>query len=1497
MARPRGRTRGRPVVHHVAVGESTSSITPTESGEIRTPFVVNDLLRSSVGCHSRPPTHKSVIESLRKSGDVLSEDIVPNSEAPVLELSLGPGPKDGAPATATAVPEAPAWNKVVKPKVGMSLHYCQHSADSTEIDVTEDDVEGELKYWQYTLMGNVLGARPTVAQMQAYVTKSWNHVSLPAVQYFRRGWFSFRFTSAEDMDEVLKGGPWSLGSNSLVLKQWSPNFSMEMDKLSIVPIWILFPELDPVLWSDVVLSKLASKVGKPLYADMTTTCKARLSFARVLVEADLASELPEQVLINTPYHGQIAQPIVYEWKPYYCSCCAKLGHTANFCKQNKDGQPAKVWRKKPAPEKAPVSSPVQAPAATRPRQKTPSVGTTAKANKSGSSKDTGKSVVTSTADQEDSEVQLQNSYSVLTTEDSSLDSQEETRTSWADSTEPIPPDKDADSSVEHQGNKESAIFSQFSSYVVVSNKIQGRLWLFSNPATVSLSNIIIHEQFIHCDVCILATNQTLSITFVYAKNEPQERMALWDKLVGFSATPFPWVVMGDFNVVRGLSERVGPNPPAVKDIWEFNSCLAHCYLDDMHCLGSEYTWSNKQGPGTRTWARLDRVLINPKWLTMFPSSFASTLVPGISDHSPLLVTIPSAKGFKKRFSFLNIWQGHPDYLCMVETAWHTPSYGTPMFQLFHKLKAVRKALQLLHKKDFSDIQGRIKATKTALDACQKELQQDLFSPSLISQEKALTRHYVDLTRLEVDMLFQKAKIHNIRKGDCSSSYFFSKIAIRKHQSLLGLIQDKEGHVRYGTDDVNTAFVEYYTDLLGKRVAVEPIPEIVFSSGPTVSTDASVLLIAPVTRVEIKEALFSIGSTKSPGQDGFSSGFFKHSWDLVGDLFCSAVEEYFRKGKMMRKVNTTLLALVPKKDVPSTVQDFRPIACCSVVYKTISKIIANRLKHVLPDLVGNEQAAFIKGRNIFENIMMSQNLIKGYNQSLITPRCLIKVDIRKAFDSLQWEFIRDMLHGFKFPPLFVNWIMGCVASTWFSLKVNGTLSGFFPGKSGVRQGDPISPYIFVLSMEVLSRQLRRLYLLPQVSFHPKCAKLKLNHLVFADDLMIFMRGDVPSVAAVATCLGDFAKCSGLYANPSKTSVYYGGVGDEIKQQIGALTGYVEEQFPFRYLGIILHPGRLAPGLYKAMLDKIQKAIHHWTGNLLSYAGKLQLINAVLFGLENFWSSALFLPKVVIKLVNKLCKDYFWGTPPGKRKMTFQKMVFGIHGQKLTICLGLLIWSAQSKPHHAESWRSLLRIRDQLVAIAGDSGGAQAILNSCVRKGKFIVGFAYDIFRTKRGRLGWMRALSFFEILPKHKICTVQAAQGVLPTVDKIAARGYFLVNRCCLCENALESHRHLFFRCPYSQQVRRQMLCWLGLTRAWPDHDLRNWLYKLSDKKGKRYWQSALVASCLAGLVFTLWEERNNRIFRGEAKDSELVAKQLQWTLTTRLFVSKSDCVKNWLAVK
>ncbi|XP_074277583.1 uncharacterized protein LOC141601217 [Silene latifolia] len=289
-------------------------------------------------------------------------------------------------------------------------------------------------------------------------------------------------------------------------------------------------------------------------------------------------------------------------------------------------------------------------------------------------------------------------------------------------------------------HKEDGIMSQFPNYVVVSNNIQGRVWLFYNPSTVVINKVVLHEQLIHCEAWFKMSNQHIAITFVYGYNDPRARVGLWDKLSYISSTMvLAWVVLGDFNVVRRLNERAGPNPPANQDIIDFNACLANCYLDDIHSMGSEFTWTNKQDVGTRTWARLDRVLVNPDWLTMFPTSYATSLPPGVSDHSPLVVTVAPSIQVPRRFSFLNAWQDHPDYQSIVNDAWNTSSYGTPMFQLFHKLKQVRFSLQLLHKIDFTNISEKVQVLRGQLEQCQIALQTDLFSPELLGEEKNLVQ--------------------------------------------------------------------------------------------------------------------------------------------------------------------------------------------------------------------------------------------------------------------------------------------------------------------------------------------------------------------------------------------------------------------------------------------------------------------------------------------------------------------------------------------------------------------------------------------------------------------------------------------------------------------------------------------------------------------------------------------------------------------------------------
>ena len=155
--------------------------------------------------------------------------------------------------------------------------------------------------------------------------------------------------------------------------------------------------------------------------------------------------------------------------------------------------------------------------------------------------------------------------------------------------------------------------------------------------------------------------------------------------------------------------------------------------------------------------------------------------------------------------------------------------------------------------------------------------------------------------------------------------------------------------------------------------------------------------------------------------------------------------------------------------------------------------------------------------------MVQELLRKCCWNRISHPCIMKVDLWKAYDTVNWNFLEDVLSFLDFPALFVQWIMQCVSTTSYSISINGSLHGFFKGKQGLRQGDPISPFLFVLCLEYLSRIFGKLKSIPDFNFHPKCAALNIYHLAFADDLILFTRGDVTSVNLIMDCLEKLGEC--------------------------------------------------------------------------------------------------------------------------------------------------------------------------------------------------------------------------------------------------------------------------------------------------------------------------------------------------------------------------------------
>ncbi|KAL0423758.1 UNVERIFIED_CONTAM: hypothetical protein Sradi_0910600 [Sesamum radiatum] len=323
-------------------------------------------------------------------------------------------------------------------------------------------------------------------------------------------------------------------------------------------------------------------------------------------------------------------------------------------------------------------------------------------------------------------------------------------------------------------------------------------------------------------------------------------------------------------------------------------------------------------------------------------------------------------------------------------------------------------------------------------------------------------------------------------------------------------------------EIAQKFIGFYTSLLDTEDQTRPADDGVFEWGPMLTLELASDFCRAVTPAEVKTAVLQISDNKAPGPDSYTSCFFRKTWNIVGDLVCKVVMDFFRSRRMLRQLNHTIIALVSKFRHSPLVADYRPISRSNVIYKVIIKIIANRLSPALEHLIDSSQAAFVGGRNITNNIFLAQEMVRRYSRKLISPRCTMNIDLLR-------HLIRS--HG-RFSP------------EYSTVALNGSLHGFFSGKKGLRQGDPMSLALVLLCMEFFSCLIKRNTSNSDFNFHPKCEKLKITHILFANDLILFSRGDLPSIHILMERLQEFKDISGLSFNTSKSSIFTAGIQNDM-----------------------------------------------------------------------------------------------------------------------------------------------------------------------------------------------------------------------------------------------------------------------------------------------------------------------------------------------------------------
>ena len=634
----------------------------------------------------------------------------------------------------------------------------------------------------------------------------------------------------------------------------------------------------------------------------------------------------------------------------------------------------------------------------------------------------------------------------------------------------------------------------FVDYATIGN----RIWLAWDENIIDVHVLDSGEQFLHCRVTSRTDNEVVIITIVYGASEVIDRRALWTALgtMAQQCTDEPWLMGGDFNAVRDLNEVYGISGDIRMAMEEFNTGIQEAGLLPLPMQDEWYTWHNCSTTPRSLWKRLDRILINDRWLARFPTSSYHCLTPRTSDHSPLVLHGDTQQQNGGMFRFDNYLAHSPDFIPSVQNIWQHEVVGVPMYAVSRKLKALKPVFRQ-QRRNKGDLTLNVQLAKGFLEEAQNLVSSDRQNELFLFLEHCCRLVYAKAVKLEQIMLQQRAKMQWMKGGDQCSRIFFRKIAQRRAVRRILQINDENGTTHTEPSEVVQEFVSFYQNLLGgnRRRLLVDINYLRPWARHILSNEEASHLTLPFSPEDVKLAIFDIAEDKAPGPDGFSSGFFKAAWPVVGTEVTRAVLDFFTTGKLLKQVNTTLLALIPKVHTPMSVNDFRPISCCNVLYKVITKLLVQRLSMVLDKLISPCQTAFIPGRSIGDNILLAQELFTGYNQIRLPPRCALKVDIRKAYDTVEWDFLTAVLQFFNFPTTFIRWIEECITTASFSIGLNGKPHGFFNGARGLRQGDPLSPYLFVLVMEILHLEFLQLIEQDmQFTYHWKCEPARVFQLV-------------------------------------------------------------------------------------------------------------------------------------------------------------------------------------------------------------------------------------------------------------------------------------------------------------------------------------------------------------------------------------------------------------------
>ncbi|XP_062013995.1 uncharacterized protein LOC133730414 [Rosa rugosa] len=996
------------------------------------------------------------------------------------------------------------------------------------------------------------------------------------------------------------------------------------------------------------------------------------------------------------------------------------------------------------------------------------------------------------------------------------------------------------------------------------------------------------------------------VTGFYGHPETAQRESSWDLLRLLKGEPnTPWLCCGDFNEILDFTEKTGFVIRSQRQIDAFRRAIEDCGLYEFAFTGFEFTWDNRREGEANVKERLDRGFGNLPLIQQWGGLSCHHLVALTSDHNPILIeedppfNSREVRRRGRRFLFEEVWLTHEDCGIIVEGTWTRVANAT----VSQKLGFIARDLKSWGKEKFGNVRRQVSTLREELD----ELQRLYPTADVLLKRNEIGGQLDRVLETEEILWRQRSRVTWLKCGDRNTRFFHQFAKHRGKVNRINGILGEDNRWRSNVEEIGNVFVSYFRNLFttGGGVMNEQIFETVHSRVPAELMDQ---LNQPFTSGEIEAALKSMNPTKSPGPDGLPAVFYQKFWGIVGQDVLDVCLNFLNGNGTVAEINNSLITLIPKVQEPKKVTEYRPISLCNVLYKLISKTLANRLKCVLPEVISETQSAFVSQRLIHDNTTAAFEIIHCLKRrgKKSRQKVAVKLDMAKAYDRVEWDFLRRMMEVMGFPGRFISLIMDCVQTVSYSVLLHGAPFGRIKPSRGLRQGDPISPYLFLLVAEGFSSLIR--WAEQQKMVHGVAIARgapSVSHLFFADDSLLFCDATVWDCVNLKKIFCMYEEASGQKINREKSAMAFSPKTMRC-MQVACSNALDMPIVPCheRYLGLPTMTGRGKKTLFRSLADRVWKKVTGWEGKLLSKAGKEVLIKSVAQAIPNYTMSIFQLPIGICEEINRCLARYWWGKSGGKgihwrrweglctskdegglgfRDLVhFNQALLDLNGFRVTYSDGApLALVVADLFNDAGLWN--IQLLDQLVGaqekeailkipLARTTKPDLCIWNYC-KNGRYTVKSGHWLAR-KEAREGpvnnvnnapgkFWKHLWKLKVPPKMKHFLWRCAMGFIPTMEALHWKRITQTAICFRCHQEIETPVHATWRCGECVAVFERAAFFSKLSTGQFPSFIEFFYYAME----------TLEEEELQLLVFLLWwnwYERNSLYHNGTSLSSEMV---------------------------